>query len=259
MQKMSLISHLEELRRRLLFSLYFFTAGVIAAFFYRRFFLDILTLPHQWTMAKLNLSSTLYIFRYQDSFISQFKVCLIVGFILAFPFILYHFLKFVLAALYPYEQRFLLKIYLPSFLFLFLSGSLFGYFILIPIGLKFLVSFGLDIGLSPMIQFGDYISLLILLMLMTGLIFELPLLMVLLVKIGFVNACDFKRYRKESILAAFIIGAILTPPDPFTQFLLAIPLIILYEVGCFISSYLTEGHSDPEFNEGGGSRTVIKT
>lgn len=231
---MSFLAHLEELRRRVLFSLFFFGGGVLVAFFYRHFFLDILTRPHQWVTQKLNLFSALYLFRYQDSFIFQFKICLISGFLLSFPFILHQLLKFTMTALYPHEQKTLLKIYLPSFLFLFLTGSLFGYFVLIPFGLQFLLSFGLEAGLSPMIQFGDYISLLMILIIFTGLMFELPLIMVFLANIGLITSSDWKKNRRLAILSIFIISAIVTPtPDPFTQCLLAIPLMLLYEIGCF--------------------------
>ena len=239
MQSMSLIDHLEELRRRVAWSLLFFLGGVVVAFLYRPFFLKITTYPHEWAMNAAGLSPSLYVFSYQDGFVSQLKICLVVGFILSFPFILYHLLRFVMAGLFLEEQRKLLYVYLPASLILFSCGALFSYFFLIPYGLRFLILFGSQVGLNPNIGLSSYVSLFILLIVVAGLMFELPLVMALLVRIGLLSANDWKQKRRHAILTIFIVSAIVTPtPDPFNQCLMAGPLIVLYEVGCLMSSFV---------------------
>ena len=239
MNKLSLVEHLEELRRRLVWSLLFFLGGLLVAFSQRKFFLDLVNAPHRWAMQHLDLAPSQYVFRYQDAFISQFKVCLVFGFVLAFPFILHQILRFVMAGLFPQERKKLLYLYLPSFLILFLSGVSFAYFFLVPYGLHFLALFGTQVGLTPMINFNEYVSFLLILVLMTGSIFELPVVMALLVRIGMVSALTWRKKQKLAILIIFIGAAILTPtPDPLTQTLLAVPLILLYEVGYWVSVWI---------------------
>ncbi|MBI3018851.1 MAG: twin-arginine translocase subunit TatC [Deltaproteobacteria bacterium] len=239
MNKMSLAEHLEELRRRLMWSLLFFFGGLLLAFSQRKFFLDLANVPHRWAMGHLNLPASQYVFRYQDAFISQFKVCVVFGFILVFPFILHQILRFVMAGLFPQERKKLLYFYLPSFLILFLSGAAFAYFFLVPYGLHFLALFGTQVGLTPMINFNEYVTLLLILVLMTGSIFELPVMMALLVRIGVVSARTWRKKQKLAILIIFIGAAVLTPtPDPLTQALLAVPLIILYESGYWVSVWI---------------------
>ena len=240
--KMSLTAHLEELRRRLIYSLLFVVGGFLIAFYEYRFFLKMIVYPHEWAMGRLHLATTLFVFRYQDSVMAQFKLCLIVGLFIASPFILYHGLKFVSAGLYEREKKSLF-LYLPFFIFLFCGGCVFGYFFLIPYGLQFLASFGQDVGLVSMMSFSDYMSFFFILTFTVGAIFELPLIMLIPVRLGLFDSVQYKKKRKYAILGAFIIGGILTPPDPVTQFLLAGPLLLLYELGYFLS-VLVEKKSD---------------
>lgn len=227
---MTLAEHFEELRKRLKIALLFFGGATAGAFLFRHFFLNLVRWPHEWASAKLNLPPAVFVFRYQDHFISQMKICCMAGFILAFPLILYQGLKFILSGLLAQEKKILFS-YIFPFLFLFIIGVLFSYFILIPYGFYFLSLYGIGVGFQPMINFNDYVSLFLVLILMGGLVFELPLLMVFLVRIGFLEADDFKNKRRHAILITLIVSAILTPPDPFTQLMMAIPLIFLYEIG----------------------------
>ncbi len=236
-QKMSVVAHLEELRRRLIYSLLFIGGGFLIAFAKRQFFLKIVTEPHEWAMEKLNLPTTLFVFRYQDNFMAQLKLCFIVGAFIACPFILYQILKFVSAGLYEHEKKSFL-LYFPFFILLFCMGCIFGYFFLIPYGLEFLASFGQDAGLVSMMSFSDYMTFFFLLTLTIGFIFELPLAMLIPVCFGLFEASEYKKKRKHAILGAFIVGGILTPPDPVTQLLLTGPLILLYEVGYFLSRFV---------------------
>ncbi|HBQ21243.1 MAG: twin arginine-targeting protein translocase TatC [Deltaproteobacteria bacterium GWA2_38_16] len=246
MKQMTLLEHLEELRLRLIWSLAFFGCGIVLAFSQRTFFMEVVGYPHRYAMKKLGLASSLYVFRYQDSFISQFKVCLMAGFIISFPFIIYHALKFISAGLFPEERKKLVFLYLPFFLLLFVSGSLFSYFLLIPYGLHFLAFFGKEVGLTPMISFSEYVSFFVILTFITGLVFELPLVMAVLVRIGLLSSLDWRHKRRVAILVIFIVSAMITPtPDPLTQTLLAVPLIFLYEIGCWLSVFIEKGNLKP--------------
>ena len=239
---MSLVEHLEELRRRLFWCLIFWAIGICFALYFRHFFIELILKPHAWAMGSLDQKSSLHIFRYQDNFIAQLKIALTIGFLISFLPILFQVLSFISAGLYPKEKQKLFFTYLPALFILFLVGGAFGYFYLIPYGLYFLAQFGLDVGLTQVIGFGDYISLFLLLVLLTGVLFELPVFMVLLTRLGWVNALFWRRQRSFAIFSSFVLGAILTPPDPVTQIFMAVPLIILYEAGIW-TTYLLEKKS----------------
>ena len=239
---MPLLAHLEELRRRLKYSLVFWGLGIVLAFLLRKPLLEIVSYPHRWTAEKLGVSPSLYVFRYQDHFVLQFKLFFILGLIFAFPFLLHQGLKFIEPALSPKEKRALFTIFLPSFLTLFLLGLTFGYFILVPYGLYFLMQFGLSVGLTSIISFPEYFSLLLFLTFMTGLVFELPLAMVLLSHIGLLTSENFREKRRHAILIIFIVAAVVTPPDPFTQLFLAFPLVFLYEIGIWVTYFVEKKH-----------------
>ena len=234
---MPLSAHLEELRKTLIISLLFLSGTTLLAFILRKKLFYFVSYPHDWVMGKLNLQKTLYVFKYQDNFMIQFKICLIVGLFLACPFIFFQFYKFIGEALKTKEKKIAL-LYFPFFLVLFVLGGLFGYFYLIPYSLMFLMSFGKDLGLTPIINFQDYTNLFFLLTFVTGLVFELPLVMLVLVKLNIFAAQDYRGKRKYAILIAFIAGAILTPgPDPISQTILAFCLLFLYELGCVLAHF----------------------
>jgi len=172
---------------------------------------------------------TLKTLTFMESFMSYLKVALIFALIASVPFGLYQMWLFIGAGLYPHEQKYV-RVFLPFSLLLFAIGMAFGYAVMIPFGLQYLGGYGSQeiIELTP--KLSEYITLLLTLTLVLGVVFELPLLMVFLTKIG-VPPEFFRKYRRHSIVAAFIVGAILTPPDPISQLLMAVPLVVLYEVG----------------------------
>ena len=237
-RRMTLSAHLQEFQKRLKYSLLYFSGGLVVAFIFRKPLLSLVRHPHEWAMRQLDLSTAMYVIRYQDNFMSQIKICLLAGFVLAFPFILYEVLLFIGPGLKPKERKSLLFIYLPVLLLLFILGGIFSYMLLIPYGLHFLALFGSDVGLSPMINFADYVTLFSMLVLMSGFIFELPLFMILLSRLGVVRSSTFRQYRRYAILSAMVIAAILTPPDPVTQIFMALPLIVLYELGAVAARLL---------------------
>ncbi|MBU2537283.1 MAG: twin-arginine translocase subunit TatC [Proteobacteria bacterium] len=157
------------------------------------------------------------------------KLSLVAGIFLASPVIFYQLWRFIAPGLYQHEKRVVLPFSMLSSLFFF-GGAAFGYFVVFPPAFKFLLGYSNDF-LSPMPTVKEYFSLCLRLLIAFGVIFELPIFMVLLAKMGVVSAAFLSKHRKYAILLSFVIAAILTPtPDVINQCLMAVPLIVLYEV-----------------------------
>lgn len=179
----------------------------------------------------------IWVISYIESFSAYLKVALILGTIIALPGILYELWKFIGAGLYPHEQKYVVTI-LPFSVLLFVVGGGFGYFVMIPVGLEFLASWGVeDVELS--FTLGSYIGLFFTLTLILGLVFQTPLVMIFLAKIGVVDVNGFRKARRVAIFVGVILAVILTPPDPFSWSLMAVPMILLYEVGILACRILT--------------------
>lgn len=170
-----------------------------------------------------------------DVFLTAIKLCFVAALFVAAPLIVWEMWKFVSRALYPHERKWV-RLFGPLSYGAFLTGFMFGYLVLIPVGLQFLGSYApADVAVTQYSVQG-YMSLLITLSLVCGVIFELPLIMSFLAIIGLVTADGFRGVRKYWVLGAFVVAGILTPPDPFTQSMMAIPLLGLYEVGILLAA-----------------------
>jgi len=170
-----------------------------------------------------------------DAFVTRMMLTLMGGFFIALPYIFYHIWSFVASGLKDTERRYII-VYGPLSFLLFILGSVFAYFIMIPISLKFLLSFSSEI-LTPMITIKNYISFLGTMVLAFGIVFELPIIMLFLTKIGIATPEFLMQKRKHAIVLILIVSAIITPPDFITQILIAGPLIILYEIGVIVSKW----------------------
>ncbi|RME04191.1 MAG: twin-arginine translocase subunit TatC [Planctomycetota bacterium] len=179
-------------------------------------------------------ASKLKIMKYQSAFLAYLKVCIIAGIFFAAPLILWEIWAFVAAGLYAHEKK-ALTFFSPLVLLSFLLGSWFGYHFLIPIGLEYLATFANPEIAQNFISLDWYLSLFFGLTLAIGLVFELPLVMFLLNKMGVFTTKDYLRGWRYWILISTIIGAVLTPPDPITQMLLAVPMCLLYGLGVLLS------------------------
>lgn len=237
--RMPLGAHLEELRRRVVYSLISIVLCFILCWFFKVQILDLAKRPHKFAMEKVGLSTELQVLSYQEGFYAYMKLCFITSVFLAYPFVIYQIWQFVSAGLYKKEQRYVL-LFLPVSYAAFVVGGLFGYFLLIPFGLQFLIGI-LGPGIQPIITMKDYVSFVFMLTVALGLVFQLPLVMLLLSKIRFITPDKFIAWRKYAILVIFIIAAIVTPPDPFTQSMTAIPMIVLYELGILIARPTKKG------------------
>ena len=223
--KLSFTAHLEELRGRLVRCFIAIAVGFVIAYLFKEKLFEILTRPLIQVMEQ---GDTLIFTGIPEAFFTYLKVSLLAGILLAVPVILYEFWMFVAPGLYRNERRMMLPIVFISSFF-FIGGALFGYFIVFPYGFKFLLGFATE-TLRPLPSMREYLGFSSKLLLAFGFVFELPLVITFLAKLGLVSVAFLKRNRKYALLLFFIGSAILTPPDVVTQIMMSIPLMILYEI-----------------------------
>jgi len=173
------------------------------------------------------------------------RVSLMGGFILAMPYIIGECLMFVSPALTRREKKYV-YIVLPWVGMMFLAGVAFGYYVMLPPAIKFLLTFGTDIAV-PQIKIGNYISLVTRILIAIGLVFELPVVTTLLARIGVITSHWLAGKRKIAIVVAFIVAAIITPTfDPVNQILVAVPLILLYEMSIWLALLVQKKRTEEE-------------
>ena len=230
-QSMSFIDHLEELRWRLIKSILSIIIGGLITFFFIDNFLDLLLLPLSNVDSKNPVN--LQVLSVQGMFIIKWTIALVGGIIFSVPIITYQIWKFIAPGLYANEKGFVLPLVLFSFLS-FSSGILFSYFILIPYCLNFFTSLSGDTVLNNF-SINHYFSFIIWMLLGSGIVFQLPVISFLLSIIGLLTPPFMRHYRRHSIVAIFILSSFITPPDPVSMLVMALPLIILYEISIGIS------------------------
>ena len=222
--KMPFMEHLGELRTRIMRSLYSLIVGLAIALPFSERITDWLARPVTKLGYKLVFTAP------AEAFWVQMKVALIVGLFIASPGILWQVWAFVAPGLHEHEKKYAAPFVIIGTV-MFLAGGAFSLFVVTPYAIAFLLSYARD-TLQPMITLENHIDFLLKFTLAFGAVFELPLVITLLARMGVVTAKQLARNRKYAILGAFIAGAVLTPtPDAFNQTLMAGPLILLYEVG----------------------------
>jgi sec-independent protein translocase protein TatC len=253
-KEMSFLQHLEELRWHIIRSILAIVFFMIIAFIFKGFLFGkiilgpknpefitnrlLCQLGERLHTAALCINTkplNLISIKMSGQITTHITAAMVAGIILAFPVILWEFWQFFKPALKPSEAR-----YAKGAVFaasgLFFIGVLFGYFMLAPLSIHFLSSYEIDPQVVNQINVRSYIGTLTSICLATGLIFELPIITFFLTKIGIMTPTFMRKYRKHAIVLIFIIAAIITPPDVFSQTLVAIPLLILYEVSILISA-----------------------
>lgn len=173
--------------------------------------------------------------------------CITAGFIIAFPFILWEFWKFISPALYSNERKYA-KLFLLISSLLFFIGVMFGYFVLVPLSINFLANFTISSVVENQIDINSYISLVKTTSLATGLVFELPIIIFFLTYLGLITDAFLKEYRRYAYVLILIVAAVVTPPDVISQMIVTIPLVILYEVSILISKRITKRNLKKEQN-----------
>jgi sec-independent protein translocase protein TatC len=224
-EKIPFTSHLEELRSRLVKCFIAVGVGFFVSYGFKEFLFKILVRP---LIQVMPAGDYLIFTGLPEAFFTYLKVALLSGLMLSSPVILYQFWMFVAPGLYKKERRLLGPIVLLSSFF-FIAGALFGYFIVFPWGFKFFLGFATE-SIRPLPSMKEYLSFSAKLLLAFGLVFELPMVLTFLARLGIVSVEFLKRNRKYAVLLFFIGAAILTPPDVVTQIMMALPLMAMYEL-----------------------------
>ncbi len=227
-EKQPFLSHLEELRKRLIACAIAIGIGFAVSYIFSERIFQLLVEPLR---AVMNEGDHLIFTGLPEMFLTYLKVSLVAGVLVAAPFLFYELWMFVAPGLYRNEKRLVVPFVISSSI-LFVGGALFGYFVVFPLGFKFFLGFSSEyVRALPSVK--QYFSFSLKLLFAFGIVFELPVIIFFLAKLGLVTPELLKRKRKYALLLSFVVGAILTPPDVITQCMMAGPLIVLYEVGIF--------------------------
>ena len=230
-------SHLRELRQRLVFSLVFLSVLFVICYYFSEYIYGFLVDPYAQVVKDDGTERRLIFTALQETFLTYLKVSFFAAFFITSPFILIQIWKFIAPGLYEQEKSAIMP-YLIITPILFLLGGMLVYYLVMPLAIKFFLSFessGVSTNLPIQLEakVNEYLSLVMKLIFAFGLSFQLPVVLSLLARIGFVDSKYLKERRKYFIVIIFAAAAILTPPDPVTQIGLAIPLLILYELSIY--------------------------
>ena len=230
--RMPLTSHLEELRRKLIIAGVSWLVAFLACYTFAEPLFDLIASP---VRSALPEGTSLVFITATEPFFTYLKIGALAGLLVSMPVIFWQIWSFVAPGLYQHEKRYIVPFVLASTL-CFATGAFFGYQYVFPMAFKVLIEFGTGSGdLNAMLSMGSYLSLSSKLLLAFGLVFELPVVIFFLARMGIVDHKMLARNRKFALLAAFLTGAMLTPPDVFSQTALAVPFIALYEIGIIVA------------------------
>lgn len=264
---MSFLDHLEELRWLLVRSSAAILIGGVVAFFFSDFiFNEIIFGPKspdfvtykffcelgkyvdmQETMCITEINLPIQNREMGGQFSMHMWASITVGFIFAFPFILWEIWKFISPALYEKERKYAVSFIIVSS-FLFFVGVLFGYYLIAPLSVQFFASYIVSPEISNSIDIDSYISLMKTSAIASGLLFELPIIIFFLTKIGLVTPEFLRKYRKYTLVIVLIVAAIITPPDVLSQIIVTIPIMILYEASILISVLVVRSQEREKLN-----------
>jgi len=236
------ISHLTELRTRIIHSFIFLFVFFIICYFFAEYLYGFLVEPYSKAVKNDGIDRRLIFTALQETFLTYLKVSFFTSFFVASPFILIQIWKFIAPGLYDHEKSALMPYLVATPILFFLGGAL-VYYLVMPLAIKFFLSFestGLSTNLPIQLEakVNEYLSLVMKLIFAFGLSFQLPVVLSLLARVGVIDSEYLKRRRKYVVVIIFATAALLTPPDPITQIGLAIPLLILYELSIFSVSLI---------------------
>ena len=227
---MTLLEHLGELRKRLVRGFLAILIGFFACYGFAQQLFYYLSLP----LLKVMPADSKFIYTgVAEGFFVDMKVVFVAGVFVACPFLFYQIWAFIAPGLYEEEKKYIIPLALSSAL-LFILGGVFCYFGVFPFAFEFFMSYSTD-NIVAMLSIDEYLSFALKMVLAFGLIFEMPLFSFFLARMGLITAQKMREVRKYAILAIFVVAAILTPPDVFSQFMMAGPMIVLYEVSIWVA------------------------
>lgn len=248
-EKMPLTEHLSDLRKRITISLIALLIAFVIAFNYSEEIFRSIMFPLKYNLSfsvknpfisiipqeKLSQTTKLVFLAPAEAFWMSMKVSFVAALVLALPVIFYQLWKFISPGLLAKEKKYVLP-FVISATGLFIAGALFCFFMVLPFAMGFLLTYKLGDVLMPMLSVGQYVDFCLKFILAFGAVFELPIVIIFLTRMGIVTTKTLAKNRKYAVLVAFILAAVLTPtPDVFNQTLMAIPIIVLYEVGILVS------------------------
>jgi sec-independent protein translocase protein TatC len=237
------LSHLFELRDRLIRVLVVFIVLFFGSYLWPTW-PTLYSLFAQPLMAALPVGGQMISTDVVGVFLVPMKIAALASFLVMLPYVLFQAWAFIAPGLYQHEKKFVLPLVMSSTL-LFFAGMAFAYFLIFPTIFKFMASFAPQ-GVAWMTDIEKYFGFALSMFVVFGITFETPVVVVLMVKMGFISVEKLKEIRPYVFVGAFVIGAIFTPPDVLSQFLLAVPLYILYEAGIIVAQML--GRSKPAEN-----------
>jgi sec-independent protein translocase protein TatC len=228
------IAHLIELRNRVLNSVVAMLLVFICLFPWAR---DLYSLLAQPLLSKLPKGGQMIATDVTTPFFVPLKVALMAAFLISLPYILYQLWRFVAPGLYAHEKRWVFPLVAAS-LMLFFSGMAFAYFVVFPVVFGFITA-SAPVGVAVMTDIDKYLSFVMSMFVAFGITFQVPIAVVLLVKTRLVTTAKLREIRPYVIVGAFVVGAIFTPPDVVSQFMLAMPLWLLYEAGIVVAGWMS--------------------
>nr|WP_244148803.1 twin-arginine translocase subunit TatC [Desulfonatronum thioautotrophicum] len=244
LKEMTLMDHLGELRTRLTRCAVATILGFLICYAFSKQLFGIMMAP---LMEVMPPDSTLIFTGLPEAFFTYVKTAFVAGLFLVSPYLFYQIWQFIAPGLYEHERKYMIPIAVISALF-FISGALFCYFVVFPFGFEFFMGYA-DEMIRPMPSLREYFSFSLKLLLAFGVIFELPLFIFFLARLGLVTPASLRKKRKYAILLSFVVAAILTPPDGITQILMSGPLIILYEVSIYVAHFFGKKKPKPNVDE----------
>jgi len=245
------ISHLIELRQRLVRVIVVVLAVCLCLLPWSRQIYGLLAQP---LLASLPVGGQMIATDVISPFLVPLKVTVLVGFVAVLPYVLYEAWAFIAPGLYAHEKSLVLPLVVASFL-LFLVGMSFAYFLVFPMVFKFMASIAPE-GVAWMTDIDKYFSFVLTSFIAFGVTFEVPVVVIVLVRSGLVSIEKLKQARPYVIVGAFVVGAVFTPPDVLSQVMLAVPLWLLYEIGIVLSRFISRPAEPPEDAESADAQTV---
>ncbi|MAV82064.1 MAG: twin-arginine translocase subunit TatC [Pelagibacteraceae bacterium] len=243
---MNFFDHIKELRSKLLYSIIFFIFSFIVCFYFSK---DIFVFLAKPLTDILGEGNGLIYTALQEAFLTNVKVAFFTAAFVSFPFFSYQIWTFIAPGLVAKEK----SISLPTLIaipFLFILGASCVYYLISPIAWKFFLSFQSSqsdvINITLQAKMNEYLSLMMTFIFAFGLAFQLPVILLLCIKFGILTVEQLVNFRKYAIVISFVFAAIITPPDPFSQLSLALPIILLYELSILISKFLNKRKSNKE-------------
>lgn len=248
-----LIEHLIELRTRLMWSIGGFFVAFLVCFFFAKQLFNLLVIPFKWAVAWAGLANQKVELIYtapQEFFFTQIKLAMFGGMVLAFPLIATQIYKFIAPGLYKNEKAAFTPFLVASPL-LFLMGAALVYFFFTPMVMWFFLAMQQtggdnEVQISLLPRVSEYLSLIMTLIFSFGLVFQLPVVTTLMARVGLLSSEGLREKRKWAIVIAFIVAAILTPPDPISQIGLAVPTIILYEISIYCARLVEKKRAEEQ-------------